>query len=61
MDMDRYWRLSKRRDEQIRQRMVSVCKDIERMLIRFWRSQNNVELLGEVLDARADRERIWGK
>ena len=59
MDMERYWRWSNRRNEQIRQRFVAVSKDIERMLFRFWRG--NQKMTAEVLDARAERKRIWGE
>jgi len=59
MDIARYWKWSKRKDEKINARLVPICKDIERVLLRFYRG--NPEMTAEVLNARAERERVWGK
>lgn len=59
MDMARYWRWSKKRDEQLKKQMIPLCQEIERILLRATRG--NLELTGEVLDARELRYVVFGK
>jgi hypothetical protein len=57
--MERWRAYLKKSDEESRKRHVEIAKDIERTLIRMFR--NDPKKLAEILDARAERERIWGK
>ena len=45
--------------EMDRRKIILLCEDIERRLLRFFRG--NLEMTAEVLDARAERIKIFGE